>query len=152
MTIAVLLALLVHPVHETISEIQWNRESGRLEVAMRLDVLDQQWLSKRYSRSEPESRWATRYLRGRFRVTPRPQNQQTDETKYHWIGRQAEGRHVWWYFEIEPPDRQPPKWIEHRVLLDREHNYVNRVVILDGVKRRALTLTQQRPKQNLPGE
>ncbi len=47
-----LIALLLHPVHETISEVEWNPVTRRLEVALRLDVMDAQWLGKRVSRAE----------------------------------------------------------------------------------------------------
>lgn len=144
-----LIAALLHPVHETVSEIEWNAETSRLEVALRLDVLDEQWLRKKLGGKEPVSQWAIGYLQQNFRVTERPKGKKPDSTTYRWVGRKEEGSHVWWYFEIEPPDKQRPTWIDQRVLLEREENYTNRILILDQTPRRSLDLNAQRPKANL---
>ncbi len=144
-----LFAALLHPVHETVAEIEWNNDTNRLEVALRLDVLDEQWLNKRLGRQEKVSQWAIRYLRQNFRITERPKNNEPDNTTYRWIGRKEEGSHVWWYFEIEPPNKQRPTWIDQRVMLEREENYTNRILILDQTPRRSLDLNAQRPKANL---
>ena len=144
-----LISALLHPVHETVAEIEWNTETGRLEVALRIDVLDQQWLQKKLGRQEKVSQWAIRYLRQNFRITDRPKNNEPDKTSYRWIGRKEEGSHVWWYFEIEPPDKKRPTWIDQRVMLEREENYTNRILILDQTPRRSLDLNAQRPKANL---
>ena len=47
---ALFTTLLVHPVHETIAEIEWNDETKRLEVALRLDAIDDQWIRMNKSR------------------------------------------------------------------------------------------------------
>ena len=144
-----MIAALLHPVHETVSEIEWNAENSRLEVAMRLDVLDEQWLRKKLGGQERDSQWALRYLRQNFRVTDRSQDKTPDKTTYRWVGRKEEGSHVWWYFEIEPPDKKRPTWIDQRVMLERKENYTNRILILDQTPRRSLDLNAQRPKANL---
>ena len=144
------LTALLHPVHETVAEIQWNAKTERLEVALRLDSLDEQWLRKKANRGEDEiSKWAPDYLRQKFRVSKPPQKRQRDGTKYRWVGRDEEGSHVWWFFEIEPADQKRPAWIDVRILYEREKNYTNRILILDQLPRRSLTLTIQRPKSNL---
>lgn len=146
-----LISLLVHPVHETVAEIEWNAETRRLEVALRLDALDEQWLRKRHQKGEPNvAKWALPYLQERFRIAPLPKDkQQPDSTTYHWVGRDEEGAHVWWFFEIATADQQPPTVIEQRMLWQREENYTHRILVLDQVPRRSLTLTIQRPKANL---
>ncbi len=140
---------LLHPVHETVTEIEWNAQTGRLEVALRLDVLDEQWLRKRGEHNVEDSKWRLDYLRRKFRVTKSPSKGQPDGCEYHWVGRHEEGSHVWWYFEIALRDKQPPTWVDQRVLFEREENYTHRILILDQVPRRSLTLTIQRPKANL---
>ena len=143
----------LHPVHETVSEMEWNRETGRLEVAMRLDVLDEQWLAKRFAKSRPTKTWASEYVRQRIRIRPLPTNEKRrevdDSCTYHWIGRTEEGSHAWWYFEIEPADGEAPTWIDHRVLFERRENYTNRVLILGKVPRQSLSLTSEKPKAKL---
>lgn len=142
-----LVSLLMHPVHETVSEIEWNSETGRLEVALRLDALDEQWLRKRLARP-PQAKgvWETTYLRDRFRIAPPPEQHESDSTTYRWIGRDEEKGHVWWYFEIEPADKQPPTWIQQRLLFEKGENHTNRVLVLGAVPTRTVILTMQKPQ------
>lgn len=142
-------SVLLHPVHETTAEIEWNDNSKRLEVALRLDVLDEQWLRKRSGRVGDVSQWAIGYLKQRFRVAEPPKRGRPDPTTYHWIGRDEEGSHVWWYFEIEPAQRSRPQWIDQRVLFEREEDYTHRILILDRVPRSSLTLSIGRPRADL---
>lgn len=46
-----LTTLLLHPVHETIAEIEWNAKTKRLEVALRLDSVDDDWIRMEVARS-----------------------------------------------------------------------------------------------------
>ncbi|MCG8649232.1 MAG: hypothetical protein MI861_05335, partial [Pirellulales bacterium] len=106
---ALLTTILLHPVHETVAEVEWNQQSKRLEVALRLDVLDEQWLARKYGPRKDVASWALKYLRGRFRVgdrqaaevNPDQPADKPDPARYHWVGRDQQGSHVWWYFEIE---------------------------------------------------
>ena len=45
-------AFILHPVHETIAEIEWNNETQRLEVAVRLDAIDDQWIRREFKKLE----------------------------------------------------------------------------------------------------
>ena len=51
--ILLITALLLHPVHETIAEIEWNEKTKRFEVAMRLDAIDDQWIRRESKRELP---------------------------------------------------------------------------------------------------
>lgn len=147
-----LTALLMHPVHETVTEMEWNPQTRRLEVAMRLDAIDEQWLRKRATRTPTPAdpgNWELAYLRRHFRISEPPQKGKPDATKYRWIGRDEDKGHVWWFFELEPADRDPPQWIEHRVLFEKESNQANRILLLGTVPARTLILTMQRPRASL---
>lgn len=145
-----LLAVLLHPVHETVAEIEWNSKTGRLEVALRLSVLDEQWIERQAGSKGSVQVWATKYLESRFRIDP---NAGKDEKKksatYHWVGRQQQGSHVWWYFEIEPREQKRPSVISQKMLFDRNEGYVNGVVVLTKKTRRAVTLTASKPQAKL---
>ena len=161
---------LLHPVHETVAEVEWNEESNRLEVALRLDALDEQWLRKRAGAGGNDSKWAIEYLQRHFRVTDaktiddaRIAAAKTEVSTtsgaarakpgstaiYHWIGREEKGAYAWWYFEIEPVDHRRPQWIDVRLLWERNENYVNRILVLGHKARRAVALTIQRPRAPL---
>ncbi|MDA9856756.1 hypothetical protein N9D23_01425 [Rubripirellula sp.] len=154
---SILLAALLHPSHETFSELEWNPETGHLEVAMRLDVLDEQWLKRKLQGEQASKDWIIQYLQKKYRTTAPPGEKKADSATYHWIGREEDGSHVWWYFEIEPRDHQKPTWIDVRVLFEREKNYTHQVVQLDKKPRRSLMLTSQlsrlpfEPRNEKPG-
>jgi len=142
-----LAMLMMHPVHETVAEVEWNPKTCRLEVAMRLDALDEQWLRRRARPDrQSEGQWELDYLKRRFRISVSPGEGEADSASYRWLGREEERGHVWWYFEIEPDDKQVPKWVDDRVLFEKEENQANRVIVLGGVPKRTLVLTMQRPK------
>lgn len=147
------LAVLVHPVHETVTEIEWNAVSGRLEVAIRLDADDERWIREKIGADVEAdvSDWAVEYLKKRFRVADLSKSTSTakagiDPTTYHWIGRDREGAYVWWYFEIDAGDRRRPEWFDHQLLYDRDPDFLHRVLILDGTPPIARNITSQRTR------
>lgn len=138
---------MLHPVHETVAEVEWNRDSGRLEVALRLDALDEQWLRKRMGSTKVrEGEWEIAYLHNRFRISDRPREGEADSVVYRWVGRDEDRGHVWWYFEVVPADKKVPAWIENRVLFEKGENHAHRLVILGAVPKRTLLLTMQSPR------
>ena len=146
-TFTILLALLMHPIHETIAEVEWNAESKRLEVALRLSALDQQWIARTTAKDESIARWAVRYLQRHFLIaSPDPKQQ---AATYYWIGCEEKGSHRWWYFEIEPASGERPINITQKMFFERNENYVNRVVVLSGRRRSALTCTKSKPTAKL---
>ena len=141
----------MHPVHETISEVQWNVKSSCVEVAIRLDKLDEQWILKHVAEGKVESDVESdvgnlTYLRQRYRVSPLPKKDQKDESVYRWVGRQTDGAHVWWYFEIEPPAKARPVWLEIKVLFDHTGDYQHRIVFVAEVPKRSVNLDRQKPR------
>ena len=149
MTFTLLFLLLVHPVHETFSEIEWNPKTKRLEVALRLDVLDEQWIKRQSSNVEPERNWQLNYLINKFRVTNPAERGQPATSIYHWVGRQEKGAHAWWYFEIEPADGNMPQWIQQRMLEKRESDYTHRIMVLAGSAKRSINLSTRKNKARL---
>ncbi len=149
---SLLIALLVHPVHETFAELDWNDESKRTEVALRLDILDEQSLTKQFGQGRDRKVWAPIYLARHFRVGSKAEiegDAKKAAARYHWVGREQEGAHVWWFFEIETRDGRQPTWVEQRMMLDRQENYVNRVLVLDQTPKRTVSLHRRRPRGSL---
>ena len=143
---SLLLTMLLHPFHETVAEIEWNEKTKRVEVALRISILDQQWIEQQ---SKPDAKarvWAVDYLKKHFQVGR--QNKRS-AARYHWVGRQTRGSHVWWYFEIELENGDRPETISQRILFDRHEGYVNRVILLGKKSRRAVTLTIEQPEARL---
>ena len=149
MYFSLLCLLLVHPVHETVAEIEWNPKSHRVEVALRLDILDEQWLAQQETQIKAGKNWRLKYVEQKFRVTKAGDGSQPLTSSYHWVGRQQKGPHVWWFFEIEPTDRSQPEWIQQRMLEEREPNYTHRVLILGVSGKPSLNLTTRKNKARL---
>lgn len=149
----VALLFMMHPVHETVSEVQWNPESKCLEVSLRLSVLDEQWIHREMSKDskkEDAKIGYLRYLKSRFLLDPAGKKKPADHARYKWIGRSEEGSHVWWYFEVYPDDKLRPKKLENRLMFDRDKSYTNRVLILETEKpKRAITLSTKHPEAAL---
>lgn len=164
-----LTLLLVHPIHETLAEVEWNPNTGRVEVSLLLDVLDEEWIARHHGRQAKQDDWRLRYLRDRFRFSSEPPaaartdrgvgadaadnreaRQRPPASTYHWVGRKQEGSHVWWFFEVAISDHSEPRWITQQTLFERDDRYVNRVVILKSKPRRTLTMTRGRPSEELP--
>ncbi len=160
-TLYLLFAVLLHPVHETVSELDWNAETHRLEVAIRLHSLDEQWIRRQADREAELSDVALAYVTTHLRVAAtreavesevkikRDQSVMGAANTVHWIGREEDGSHVWWYVEIEPRDAKEPSFLRSTLLFDHERTYVNRVVILSRVPKFAKTLTIGRPTLDL---
>ncbi|MDV6031842.1 MAG: hypothetical protein F9B45_17475 [Phycisphaera sp. RhM] len=172
---SVLLALwstlLMHPVHETVCEIEWNPQTQRVEVALRIDVLDEQWMA-RSIQADADEDWQGEYLRSKLFFDPQvgqseraesgaaqPEPAESEAVKLsgrpiRWVGRKLDGGHVWWFFEVVCKDGRPPTSIQTRLLFDRHRDYQHRIVVLgkpvaDDGKRVSILLTEQKPSAAL---
>ncbi|PAY20859.1 hypothetical protein CKO51_03720 [Rhodopirellula sp. SM50] len=163
---SVLLALwstlLMHPVHETVCEIEWNAQTRRVEVALRIDVLDEQWMA-RSIQTDADEDWQAEYLRSKLFFDPQVDQGERTESgpaeseavqlsgrPIRWVGRKPDGGHVWWFFEVVCKDGRPPTSIQTRLLFDRHRDYQHRIVVLgkpvaDDGKRISILLTEQKP-------
>tara|TARA_A100001391_G_C5048396_1_gene272748 strand:+ start:957 stop:1517 length:561 start_codon:yes stop_codon:yes gene_type:complete len=105
---------LLHPAQESLAELRFNEKTQQVEVALRVSIADEQQLLRSVSKSsvedlvtEPEElqNAALTVLRKRLRfgtqseVTAAKQSPEIAHA-YHWVGRQSEGGHVWWYFAV----------------------------------------------------
>lgn len=169
---AFILTLLLHPFHETVAEVQWNPESRRMEVALRLDLLDHQWIRRhhgdasRAGSKKPDRPWQLEYLRPRFRFYRSVDDtassadgerggasangeRASDRVRYRWVGQKLDGAHIWWFFEVEPASGERPREIGSRLLADRDDRYTHRITVLGVKPRRAFALTDERPRAPL---
>ena len=142
-----LSTIFFHPVHETVTEIQWNPKSNRYEVALRLHLLDEQWIQTNHGALKT---WKIDHVRQHLKLKPKRDTKGTKESRYYWIGRSEEGAHVWWYFEIEPLEKDRPDVnrsvrVANTLFFQREEGFQNRVVILresdEPLAKVAFTLT-----------
>lgn len=97
--------LASHPLHTTYSEMEWNPDSRRFEVALQLPgfVIDEELSLIHGKRINVETaknaeKLVEDYVRSRFKVT----TDSLQECRLHWVGMEVELRDVWVYFEVEP--------------------------------------------------
>ena len=133
--VLLLSSVMLHPVHETVAEVQWDQTENSLQVALRLDAQDEQWLRKRYGKANADS-WQVNLLRQQYAFSvKRPKEQQLGEKQgtglpIEWVGRQPEGAHVWWFFEVPCPDGQRPQWLYSQLLFDQSTTFLHRIIVL----------------------
>jgi hypothetical protein len=151
--IGVILALLLHPVHATQAEAQWNTKTQRLEVSLKLQHIDVQRIlarepsAKGAKLSEAESMLRLqKYLEKHFRL----ESKETDAGKLHWVGSETEGASLWVFFELSPPAGQP--WLlRNSVLLEFESDHTNVVSFL-GEKRKSILFVRNKFLHPLPAD
>lgn len=179
LAVAVLL-LIMHPVRETLAEIQHNPDTNRLEIALRLAIEDERVLLRRHVKTRVVDREQTRraaleVLSEQLRIGTRefieqerlsPGQRAELSARYHWVGRETEGAHVWWFFELELRDLPADELFVRSELLaaiqagstESDHHGDHQTslsVFLVGTanehaKRPALTLTPGRVLGKLP--
>lgn len=168
---AFLLFLLLHPNHETVMEAEYQRDTKRMEIALRLDVLSEQQLRRDVKRNPgavevpPKSitdrDWIPVYVSRHvaFSSSPTPNTEKLQERmrskshlkRYRWVGRQEEGAHVWWYFEIESPDGEPKSML-NTLMLDMQPDCQNRVLLIGAKPKRTLIFNQRNTLRSLVAE
>ena len=98
-----------HPFHSNITEIEWNPESGRFEVAMKLDAagmedaisVDRKRVFRLESDDEPDSA-VRKYVSARFDL----QHPDAHSASIRWVGHELELHAIWIYFEVIPEAKE----------------------------------------------
>lgn len=130
-------SVLVHPVHASLSEVQWNSETKALEVSLRLSPDDARWITKNAKLKLAEGTQrptelkdvAKAYIAQRLRFRTTADADSNPKESFRWIGDEVSRGYEWWYFEIKLATDQPPESVQCSILLDREKNYVHRMNI-----------------------
>jgi len=104
-------SLLLHPGHSTRVELQWNLQSERIELAIRIDHADlEAALRKRLGRAvrveeltdEQAQQWIAPYLRETLRID----HGKLAPEQFSWIGWERKRASSWLYAELSPAE--PP--------------------------------------------
>jgi len=172
--VMILMALLLHPVHESLAEGQWNADRTALQVSLRLAPRDlDEVLSKRQKRAirlEKESPADTEkllvdYLVDRFFLDSStaaenledPAASDARRKRFRWVGVEREVRFVWVYFEIQPPISAGPQgeteeegrtarwWLHNRVMFEIDARQINTFQLLRSNPPVSVRTTRERP-------
>jgi hypothetical protein len=158
---ALLAATWLHPFHISQAEVEWNPQSQRVEVALRLHPQDAQAIIDRMARTtvdlgtakdEDLKEWYSAYLRERFAlVLESAKDEPPVRGEFEWVGVERGERHVWLYFELKRPSAlsEQPVLLENRVLMDIQADQTN-VVLLRGLERVGLQFRDEQIRLPLP--
>lgn len=140
--------MAAHPFHVCIGQMEWNADSRRWEVSLRLHPQDvEQAMTKMHGRSisfedSNIAEHAVAYLQREFCLVRAPEaldrsqmlealesSQSLPKSELVWVGMEAEKGWLWIHLEMIPPDETPNThaWLVHRILLadiDRQENSV----------------------------
>ena len=153
-------ALWAHPFHVSLAEVEWNAQSGKLEVAVRVDPFDlERALQQRAGRTihlEKEAEAQLDVLLGDwvadvFRIEGRDAagGGRRVATKLEWVGHEQTTRFVWLYFELEFPCDVGAFEVTQAMFLDEVPQQVNTVTLRVGRWTGAVNCTVRRPTQSV---
>lgn len=146
LSLAVVPGAAVHPFHITMAEAEFNEETGKLEVSLRIyhptDL--EESLSRRQGKrvsldgTTGVDEMLLAYLEEQLTIE-RPDGQRA---KLEWVGKEVSLKTAWLYFEVDLPGGLEGASFRNRVLFDIERDQVNTVVFRQGDKRATLRFTR----------
>lgn len=138
---------VAHPFHVSIAEAEWNQETAKLEVALRLKPMDLEQAVRQVSgeriRLEDSKRCdplIERYLRERIRI-----DVQGKPAPLTWVGKEVSVKEAWVYFEIKLPDGPEGLRFTNQLLFDVQKDQVNTVNLRWKSHRKSLRFTREKP-------
>jgi hypothetical protein len=150
------VSLLLHPGHSTRVEVQFNADSGTIELAMRIDHADlEAALGKRLGRGiaietltdDQAAEWIAPYLRETLRI----EGQKIAESRFHWVGWERKRISSWVYAELTPEDTDATTVPLSILTLYETEPELNHVVTIRGVKSTdSVVLSKREPIVNIP--
>ena len=149
-----LLALIMHPFHVSLTEAEWNAEAKRFELAMRLDPRDLHRALSSHAgepihveRTEPDKLRAAimRYVRAKFPVV----DSQGRKADWHWVGLENETKHVWLYLELQPPETAEELIWSNQMIHEIEPSQVNTIILREGSEKQTLTFSRLHKQKTL---
>lgn len=162
-----------HPFHISLAEMEWNTESKRAEVSLKLHAVDFERalsaLAGQKIRLEDEAfpRWATRYLSQHFFLThaipvdpssPSGSGASSEVTelarrsKLHFVGHELDDNWLWLYFELsfQPPHEKLS--LVNTVLFDVLSDQINTLTVRHNRRKYAVRTNRGAPMCTLQAE
>lgn len=138
-------SLGAHSFHATLAEVEFNEESKRVEIAIRLFTDDlEKALSARAGKNvrldltEGVDASIAAYLRSNFVL----RDDEGREVELRWVGRESDARVTWVYVDGPLPARATRVSIQSSLLVELFEDQVNSVNIRRAGKRSGLTFTR----------
>lgn len=136
---ATTLAATPHPFHSSFAEMEYNPETKRLEVALRLYIVDCETALTKLNGKPIEindeasrDKLLSKYLASKFRIEPtvvaKPKLREKTEsgkTGINYLGSEFEKAYVWVYFELTPPMNSHEFSLRNDVLVEVQPEQTN---------------------------
>lgn len=140
-------AALAHPRHASIADAEWNAETGRLEVALRVNAVDLEQALRRISQRPVDldtsaglDRLMQDYLARSFVV----KDSSGKRAGLIWVGYEADLKEAWLYFEV-PLEKGPDNvTFADGVFFELLPDQANTINFRMGKQRKSLTCTADR--------
>jgi hypothetical protein len=139
----------VHPFHITMAEAEFNPETNRLEVALRVyHPTDLEAALSRRAGAKVDLEKTGKvddlilaYLREAFVATPEGAK---EPARIEWVGKEVSLKTAWLYFEVDLPAGIDGTTFKNRLLFEVERDQANTIVFRDATRRASLRLTPSR--------
>ncbi len=154
-------SLFAHPFHTSVAEVDWNKETGRWEISLRVHAGDMELaLTKQHGRkinieSAEAEKLVQAYLATRFQFLPQAEAEKLKaaassvivkteaETKeaakadeqFRWLGQEFEGNWMWLYFELAPTESKEQTVLFSQLLTEINDDQINIVSVRHTGKR-----------------
>lgn len=138
-----------HPFHVSVTEAEWNADTKRLEVAIRLSAEDlEAALNERAENkialddTETSDEAVQAYLKESFIVR---RTEKDDPLELEWVGKEVTTKAAWLYFELAAPDGVEGFELTNRVLFDAEESQINTVNVKSQGRKASLRCDRKHP-------
>lgn len=135
---------LAHPYHTTSATAELNRDTGSLEVALRVSPEDlEKALGYRTGRriSLDKTKDVDKLIQGYLGEVFKVEAADGKKPELEWVGREFEGTSLWLYFEFPRLGDLDGAKITQRIFLEYFARHINTAVFVDGRKRRTVQFT-----------
>ncbi len=146
----------LHPFHTSVAELEYNVESKRIEVSVKLHSTDMDnalsaVLGKRVDIEKDQvDKELMKYLESHFYLLPESAakaeeiTEKTPLSKVHFIGKESDKGWLWVYFEMELPETDETLALVNTVFLDRIKDQINTVSVRANAKRQSMKMTRKK--------
>ncbi len=144
-----------HPFHVSLAEVEWNKKSQSLEVALRvwpgdIESVLRQREGKRIDLDTTSKidDLLTAYLTEKLRFFAGGQkSKDAKPLAIKWVGKEVNTKEAWLYFEVPFSDPNQTLSIENRLLFELLPDQQNTMIFKQKKKRSTLTFHQDKARQ-----
>lgn len=143
---------LAHPFHVCTGEMEFNAQTKRWEVAMKMHPTDIESAIRKKTGKKIDvavkegSPELTEYLATHFQLSCAEPAKKASEAKLEFVGAELERGWLWVYFELPAPEGKGAVSLSHTVLLDQVDKQINTMIVKKGGKKSSLQFTVQKRK------